>query len=356
MRDALVQRRVIHRFAEVVARAAASRSMRPRRRSRTAAAARSRRLGTVTAVGANAAKLFGPSGRPPIAHDGVGDRDASRAPHVVDAHDVDAGWAASAVVATVPYTRSDGSRPVSFPIVDFRDVPNIVGYPSATNRSSPRNTAIFWSAVFPKPIPGSRMTRPARDAARRRAPHCRPETRSTTSTTGPRGRIVLVVHGDERHFQLRDGVEELVGSAPDGVDEVGAGRVRGPHHRRLVRCLPRLGAAGDAFARLRGLRERRARSRRHRRSARGRGASTRRRLQRVGRRARSLRDRVLVAHRRIARSVARERVGRHVDDSHHVRPRAPRRLGSRTARRRGQARPRPRQYHSRVVRRRKSSP
>src|SRR5579875_3003785 len=66
--------------------------------------------------------------------------------------------AASATTPAVPNTRASTLRPVSFPIVDFREGPSSVGKPSATIRSSAARSARLCSGSFPNPIPGSTIT------------------------------------------------------------------------------------------------------------------------------------------------------------------------------------------------------
>ena len=130
------------------------------------------RLVAVPSVGANAAQtLFDPSRRPPVAHDRIGDGNrVARGRNVVHANDVDAG-------AHRKRGRRDGSvdavaggsRPVSLPIVDLRDVPSIVGKPSATTRSQRAKHGEVLIGRFSEADAGIEHDAFARDAARRRA-------------------------------------------------------------------------------------------------------------------------------------------------------------------------------------------
>src|SRR5260370_31684071 len=65
---------------------------------------------------------------------------------------------AATTVAAVPSSRSVTGRSCSLPMKDFPDVPIRMGCPSSFSSSSLRMTSQFWSAVLPKPMPGSTIT------------------------------------------------------------------------------------------------------------------------------------------------------------------------------------------------------
>src|SRR5438067_4912086 len=84
---------------------------------------------------------------------------------------------AATTVAVVPSSRSVTGRSNSLPMNDLRDVPTRMGCPSSRSSVKRRITSQFWSAVLPKPMPGSRITfspgtpaATAREAALERKP------------------------------------------------------------------------------------------------------------------------------------------------------------------------------------------
>src|SRR5487761_1715309 len=66
---------------------------------------------------------------------------------------------AAVIVAAVPSTRSPTGRSSTLPMNDLREVPTRIGCRSSRNSSSLRITTQLWSAVLPKPMPGSMITR-----------------------------------------------------------------------------------------------------------------------------------------------------------------------------------------------------
>src|SRR5438105_883379 len=65
---------------------------------------------------------------------------------------------APTTVAVVPARRSATGRSSSVPMKDLRDVPIRIGWPISVSSENRRMTSQFWSAVLPKPMPGSTIT------------------------------------------------------------------------------------------------------------------------------------------------------------------------------------------------------
>src|SRR5258706_5565576 len=71
---------------------------------------------------------------------------------------------AQSAAAIDPSSRSSGGRgesslPSHRPMKDFRETPTIIGRPKDRKADNPFKSAMLCSNVFPKPIPGSRITR-----------------------------------------------------------------------------------------------------------------------------------------------------------------------------------------------------
>ena len=268
--------------------------------------------------------------------------------HVVDAHDVGARAAtASATVAAVPSTRSSGAAPSSSsPRNRLRLVPTSTGRPPRSAFSSPSrwSSSRFSLVPFPKPMPGSTMSRsratpramcrldgvaqPVHDGRRtpRRGSRSRPGCASARGAR-PRAAAASAVPGSRRaaHTSLTmvaPASSAAAATAPllvsmlirRPVAELGRQRAHDRHRQRRLGlrvdrrdARRRPGAAGSTRRRRPGCRRRPSTIARPWASA---AATTSPASRPAGR-----------------QPIAGEGVGRDVDDAHHVRPLAPAQLG-----------------------------
>ena len=64
-------------------------------------------------------------------------------------------WRAQQAQARAAGKRAPNSRPSTFPRKDFRETPNTNGLSNFVNRLRAASNSRLWTAVLPKPIPGS---------------------------------------------------------------------------------------------------------------------------------------------------------------------------------------------------------
>ena len=152
---------------------------------------------------------------------------------------------AKALMATVPYTRSCGSRPVSLPIVDFAMRPIASENRVRSAAAAPRAPGDSARRSFQSRCRGRVGYAPARCRCAERVRAFFQIAQDGVNNRTVVVRPVLIVHERPAASRVPPRLPKLRRSAPHAVHDVRARFVRGPHDRRVER-IDRDGRVGSA--------------------------------------------------------------------------------------------------------------